>query len=375
MRRSVRYGLQALILLTLLAASIAWIRADKTVTVSVDGSPRQLRTLASTVGGLLDRADIAVGEHDQVAPGREAPVRDGAQISVRRGRQLALTVDGQPERVWVTASSVAEALDQLGIRADGAYLSASRSREIPLGGFDLALRTPHRVSLTTDGSTRDMVSTAATVADLLTEAGVALEPSDRVSEPADAYPADGAALRVTRVRTSQLVESAEVPFGTVTHEDAGLARGTQRMESPGTPGTLERTYAVTLTDGVETAREPVAERLVTPPQDRVVTVGTQAAPPAPTQSSGSASVAPAAPQPSGGGGLNWAALAQCESSGNPRAASGPYQGLYQFDQSTWASVGGTGRPADASPAEQLARAQMLYQQRGRAPWPVCGRHL
>src|SRR5665811_1901010 len=86
-RRSVRYGLQALILLTLLAASIAWIRADKTVTVSVDGSPRQLRTLASTVGGLLDRADIAVGEHDQVAPGREAPVRDGAQISVRRGRQ------------------------------------------------------------------------------------------------------------------------------------------------------------------------------------------------------------------------------------------------------------------------------------------------
>ena len=173
MRRSVRYGLQALILLTLLAASIVWIRADKTVTVSVDGSPRQLRTLASTVGGLLDRADIAVGEHDQVAPGREAPVRDGAQISVRRGRQLALTVDGQPERVWVTASSVAEALDQLGMRADGAYLSASRSREIPLGGLDLALRTPHRVSVTTDGSTRDVVSTAATVADLLTEAGAA----------------------------------------------------------------------------------------------------------------------------------------------------------------------------------------------------------
>ena len=56
MRRSVRYGFQALILLALLTVSVVWMRADKTVTVSVDGSPRQLRTLASTVGGVLDRA-------------------------------------------------------------------------------------------------------------------------------------------------------------------------------------------------------------------------------------------------------------------------------------------------------------------------------
>jgi len=76
-------------------------------------------------------------------------------------------------------------------------------------------------------------------------------------------------------------------------------------------------------------------------------------------------------------GLDWAALEQCESSGDPRAVSpsGTYRGLHQFDLQTWRSVGGTGDPIDASPAEQRKRAWMLYLQRGRTPWPICGRLL
>lgn len=74
--------------------------------------------------------------------------------------------------------------------------------------------------------------------------------------------------------------------------------------------------------------------------------------------------------------LNWPALARCESSGNPHAVSlGRYFGLYQFDLPTWASVGGTGNPATATPAEQTHRAELLYADRGTAPWPICGRYL
>ena len=71
------------------------------------------------------------------------------------------------------------------------------------------------------------------------------------------------------------------------------------------------------------------------------------------------------------------ALAECESSGNPHAVSpsGRYEGLFQFDLATWRSVGGTGHPKDATPAEQRKRAWLLYLQRGRKPWPVCGARL
>lgn len=86
--------------------------------------------------------------------------------------------------------------------------------------------------------------------------------------------------------------------------------------------------------------------------------------------------APRTPPPQRHTGLNWAALRRCESGGdyhNKRNAR--YRGGYQFSYGTWRSVGGTGDPADAPPAEQDARAQLLYQRRGRQPWPVCGRLL
>jgi LysM repeat protein len=72
----------------------------------------------------------------------------------------------------------------------------------------------------------------------------------------------------------------------------------------------------------------------------------------------------------------WRKVAQCESSGNPRAVNpAGYYGLFQFDLQTWRSVGGSGNPAKASAAEQLMRAKKLYAQRGAQPWPVCGRYL
>lgn len=81
-------------------------------------------------------------------------------------------------------------------------------------------------------------------------------------------------------------------------------------------------------------------------------------------------------QASGGGATpaHLQAIAACESGGNPSAVGGggAYRGKYQFDQGTWASVGGSGDPAAAPEAEQDKRAAMLYAQAGSSPWPVCG---
>jgi hypothetical protein len=69
-----------------------------------------------------------------------------------------------------------------------------------------------------------------------------------------------------------------------------------------------------------------------------------------------------------------AAIAQCESGGDPTAIGGGglYRGKYQFTYGTWASVGGHGDPAAAPEAEQDRRAAMLLARSGTGQWPVCG---
>jgi hypothetical protein len=102
-----------------------------------------------------------------------------------------------------------------------------------------------------------------------------------------------------------------------------------------------------------------------------------AAPPAASAPPPGSGWVPLGQWPGGPSYAQWSALRQCESGGNYRAVSpsGLYRGAFQFDLSTWASVGGSGDPAMASPAEQDHRAQLLWSQRGPSPWPVCGRYL
>jgi hypothetical protein len=65
----------------------------------------------------------------------------------------------------------------------------------------------------------------------------------------------------------------------------------------------------------------------------------------------------------------WLRLRQCESSNDYSINTGnAHYGAYQFDLTTWRSVGGSGYPNAASPAEQDARALILYRERGWQPW-------
>lgn len=72
----------------------------------------------------------------------------------------------------------------------------------------------------------------------------------------------------------------------------------------------------------------------------------------------------------------WIKLAQCESKQNWSIDTGNgYYGGLQFTLGAWASVGGSGKPSDASKEEQIMRGQMLQQRRGWSPWGACSKKL
>ena len=81
------------------------------------------------------RPEVAVGQHDTLAPGRETRISDGAEIVLRRGRLVTLTVDGTQRQVWTTATTVQEALEQVGYRQDGLYVCGQPLDPPPAGGL------------------------------------------------------------------------------------------------------------------------------------------------------------------------------------------------------------------------------------------------
>lgn len=73
-------------------------------------------------------------------------------------------------------------------------------------------------------------------------------------------------------------------------------------------------------------------------------------------------------------GVNWDAVAACESGGNWAINTGNgYYGGLQFSLGTWRSNGGTGMPHQASRAEQIRVAENTLRTQGIGAWPVCGR--
>ena len=119
----------------LLASGVAFTATVKTATLVLDGQTREVAFRGDTVEDLLDAAGLSAGEHDLLVPAAASSLEDGARVALRRGRQVELVVDGAPQQVWVTATSVDEVLDQIGLREQNLALSASRSREIPLDGL------------------------------------------------------------------------------------------------------------------------------------------------------------------------------------------------------------------------------------------------
>jgi len=77
-----------------------------------------------------------------------------------------------------------------------------------------------------------------------------------------------------------------------------------------------------------------------------------------------------------GGGVNWDAIAACESGGNWGTSSGNgFYGGLQFSQGTWDAYGGgqyASTAAGASRSQQISVAQRVLAGQGIGAWPVCG---
>lgn len=353
--------IQGTVLVALIGGVTAYVSFNKAVTLSVDGSPEHLHTFAATVADFLNAEGIHTGSHDIVAPSPSASLTSGDYIAVRYGRHVDVTVNGSAKNVWMTATNVSQALDELGVRQDGAELSVPAATTIGRQGITFTVWTQRQITILVDGGTKTITTHAATVQDALAEAGITLKGQDTASVPLNSVPTDGESISVLRISGTTATEQRSIPYPVTKVSDTTLFSGQQQVVTAGQNGVETVVLAYQTINGVKQAPKQISATVTKQPVAEVVHVGTKTYP----------------TNLAGAGQLDWAKVANCESGGDPTSvdSSGLYYGLYQFSISTWDSLGGSGLPSAATPAEQTYRAELLYLRSGAGQWPVCGHFL
>ena len=395
--RPLRWAAQGGAVALIAVGALAAASYDKAVTLSLDGSTQSVHVFASTVGDLLAKENVAVGAHDLVSPAADHGLSDGDTVVVRYGRKLTVTVDGTTTVYYTTATTVDAALAELGIRADQAKLSVSRSEPLGRSGLAMSITMPKAVTIAVDGGATPVSTLGSTVADALQQADVKVGQLDRITPAPETALAAGMRITVNRVEQKTVTEHQPVGFQVVNHDDATLAKGTTTTTTRGVAGQTTLTYTETWVDGTLESRTQTGAQVSTAPVDQVVAVGTRVAAPvtapsapsapaaapvtAPAAPAGPAAPAPATPPPAGttsGAGLNvanaamWDRIAQCESGGNWSINTGNgYYGGLQFAAASWTGFGGRDFAARADLAtreQQITVANRLYAQLGLKPW-------
>jgi uncharacterized protein YabE (DUF348 family) len=292
--RSVKYGLNGAVLAGLIAVPTLWSTVDKSIDLVVDGRQQSIQTTAQNVGQVLKAAGYRVNSHDLLAPTETSNVKNGTRIVLRRGRLLHLNVDGTLTSVWTTAPTVAEALSELGYPASD-FVSVSRSRRLPLGVTDLAIRTPRLVTIVHDGQREQVSTTETTVGEMLQDLGIPVDANDRLSVRASSTVVAGEVVRIQRVSKRLITRTKALPFPVTKRRDSSMRVGSTKVITSGKRGQLLVTYALVYIDGKMVGQTKVRSVVVAAPRRQIERVGTKQ----PTTSTLAAS-APSAPAPSPG---------------------------------------------------------------------------
>ncbi|HEY8301173.1 MAG TPA: transglycosylase family protein [Jatrophihabitans sp.] len=379
MRRSVKYGLYGAVLAGVTSVATAAFAANgpdpKSIHLLVDGKAQTVQTTGDKVGTVLSDLGYSVHSHDLVAPATTSPVHNGETIVFKRGRELHLTVDGKPRDVWTTAPTVADAMSGLGYKWTD-FVSVSRSKRLPLSPTAMVVRTPKHVAVLHDHTTRKIITTDQNVGQVLSDLNLHVGKRDRLAPTLTAPLTDGMKIVLKRVDVKRVKVTDAIPYSVIHRSDSSLYRGTSSVATSGVEGARRIVYSVLVIDGKHAKRTVVSSTVVRRPRNEVVRIGTKVRPAPKPQPAPAPRPAPA---PASTSGLNWDAVAACESGGNwaINTGNGFYGGL-QFTISTWDAYGGQSyapRADLASRDAQIAVAEKVYASQGAGAWPVCGANL
>ena len=258
-------------------AGVGVASSHTSVMLEVNGVSRPVTSWGNTVGDALHAAGVSVGSNDLVQPGTGEAVRDGDTIVVRTSKPYTVTVDGQTRTLWTTASSADAILADAAPLGSSVSLAADRSSSrdelTPL------VSRARNVVVTVDGTTREVAARPGQDARAILEAsGVSVHPLDRVNVTTGA--AGELSINVSRVTRGEATETVEIPFNETTTTSSDLFVGESQVTTVGVNGATTWTVWQEKKGDEVLTSVPITEHSTSQPVTQVRSEGTKEATPA-----------------------------------------------------------------------------------------------
>jgi uncharacterized protein YabE (DUF348 family) len=177
-----------------------------TVTLLQDGASSTIRTTHATVSDLLKAEGIVLTDDDALSLSPQMLLQDGMTITIGRARSVTITVDGVTRTLRTPFNNPYDVLRQANItledddrvRLDGIPTAPSAILLYETAVTRIDIERPISITIIDNGTQIPRQTTARTVGDAIAEANITLQLADSVQPQAQATLSDTTMIEIVR---------------------------------------------------------------------------------------------------------------------------------------------------------------------------------
>ncbi|MFZ5943307.1 MAG: 3D domain-containing protein [Bacillota bacterium] len=132
-----------------------------------------------------------------------------------------------------------------------------------------------KVMVSADGITKELISPAATVGELLSDINFVLASQDIVQPELNTSVTEGMEIKITRIVEKEIIEKETIPFTREYRNDSANWKGQNKVLQKGKEGVLVKTFVIIYANNKETDRRLIKEEITRNPVKEIVAQGTK----------------------------------------------------------------------------------------------------
>ncbi len=259
--------------------SLPRVEGASIVILSYDHKQQTVPSRKQTVGSLLHKLNIQLGEGDVVEPAQKTPIdQDQFRINIYRAVPVQVVDAGYSTTFAFSAGTTARSIAQ---QSGQTVYPEDKLVKQPVSNFvkDSAIgeqvvidrATP--VSVDLYGTSVVLRTHAKTVGDMMKEKNIRLQKNDQLVPAASTPISPGVKISFLRTGTKVVTSTEVIPMTIQTIQDTSLAYGTSAVRQQGSDGQQVVTYQIAIQNNVETGRSIIQQVVTKQPVTQIVVVG------------------------------------------------------------------------------------------------------